>query len=115
MHEDQIHVDILSGEQKKGGFSVRFPDSTLDGRERERETARWTRGESVLYIFSAIEQSPAPRQRDGLPREREREGGRKAGTDGWMDGGKWRTREPGCALRYGGGFVPSAVSPPRTP
>lgn len=76
MHEDQIHVDILSGEQK--GLSVQFPDSTVDGKRASAEA----RGESILYIFSAIEQSPRSADRRTPQRETGRGGdGEKKGEE----------------------------------
>lgn len=68
MHEDQIHVDILSGEQR--GLSEQLVDSALDG------IAQQKRGESILYIFSAIEQSPHSVDRQTPQRARERLGWR---------------------------------------
>lgn len=50
MHEDQIYVDILSGGQR--GLSVQLVHSPLAGMAQQKK------GESILYIFSAIEQSP---------------------------------------------------------
>lgn len=64
----KIHVDILSGEQK--GLSVQFPDSTVDGKRASAEG----RGESILYIFSAIEQSPRSADRRTPQRETGRGG-----------------------------------------
>lgn len=68
MHEDQIHVDILSGEQR--GLSEQLVDSALDG------IAQQKRGESILYIFSAIEQSPRSVDRQTPQRAPERLGWR---------------------------------------
>lgn len=65
MHEDQIHVDILSGEQR--GFLYNF--SIL----QEMEEAQQKRGESILYIFSAIEQSPRSADRQTPQRDWERQ------------------------------------------
>lgn len=58
----------MSGEQK--GLSVQFPDSTVDGKRASAEG----RGESVLYIFSAIEQSPRSADRRTPQRETGRGG-----------------------------------------
>lgn len=65
MHEDQIYIDILSGEQR--GLSVQPVDSALAG------TAQQKRGESILYIFSAIEQSPRSVDRQTPQRAWERQ------------------------------------------
>lgn len=64
----QIHVDILSGEQR--GLSEQLVDSALDG------IAQQKRGESILYIFSAIEQSPRSVDRQTPQRAPERLGWR---------------------------------------
>ena len=68
MHENQIHVDILSGEQKALPY-----DSPLLVRKKPIRKER----ESVLYIFSAIEQSPMLCGKTDSPekwKEREKEG-----------------------------------------
>lgn len=86
MHEDQIHVDILSGERR--GLSVQLVDSALIGMAQQK------RGESILYIFSAIEQSPrsvdrqtpqrAPERRRWREGEEERESVLRSAARRWI-------------------------------
>lgn len=91
MHEDQIHVDILSGEQR--GLSEQLVDSALDG------IAQQKRGESILYIFSAIEQSPRSVDRQTPQRARERLGWR-GGEEQRQRSMVWCVRGECCELPW---------------